>query len=393
MDRKRRIRAEHFWWLGVAAWGLLVVLWRPDPPVSFLEAPSASPRPRGYAIFHDLLERETAGVRRVLGRASQLDDEVGVLVVLAPTEPLPATHRREMMDWVESTGGTLIVGHPIHDPDEGALVEFHAEGMWPVSELTPAPLARPVTAQYVPVHAAEPRDVPSFGHVFHGELTLSEYGAEALLVGDAGETLASSEPYGAGTVIQLAEADLLDNRALGWKQTHLFAAALLDEVGRDKIWAIDESHEGIDAAPSLVRLLGSGAWRPVLLQAVLLAIFLFWWGSARLGRPRGPGGPEAVREVTTLARDIGDFYFRAGQSRWALGRSLEYLKLAIKERGASSAARAAAQAAVTAAEQELARGAGGKTTGGGSVERHAVLIRKIALSQRLLAESSKGKRT
>lgn len=380
----RRVRAEHFWWLAVAAWVALVVLWRPDPPLSMLEAPSSSPRPAGYGIFYDLLARETAGVTRVLGRASRIADEVGVLLVLSPSEPVPAAHRREMMEWVDSGAKTLIVGHPVLGDEGDRLSSFLEDGLWPVSEWSSLSEARQIEVDYTPTQSEGTREVPGFGHTFRGEMTLSEFGAEGLLLGAHGEVLATVEPYGTGTVIQLAEADLLDNRSLGWKRAHLFAAALIDEVGRDEVWAFDEAHEGIEPEPSLVAFLGSGRWRSVALQVLLLGIFFYWWRSMRIGRPAAAAPREEVREVTTMARDVGDFYFRAGESRWALGRTLEYLKLSIKERGAASAERARAVALAAEAEQELGRG----TTGS---ERHAVLIRKMALCQRVMTES-KGKK-
>jgi hypothetical protein len=380
----RRVRAEHLWWLGVAAWVALVVLWRPDPPLSMLDAPSSSPRPAGYAILHDLLARETAGVTRVLGRASQIPDEVGVLLVLSPREPVPAAHRREMMEWVDSAGKTLIVGHPVLGDEGDRLASFLEDGLWPVSEWSSLVEARRIEVGYVPSKPESAREVPGFSHTFRGEMTLSEWTAEGLLLGADGEVLATVETYGSGTLIQLAEADLLDNRSLGWKRAHLFAAALIDEVGREEVWAFDEAHEGIEPEPSLVAFLGSGRWRAVALQVLLLGIFFYWWRSTRIGRPAAAPPREEVREVTTMARDVGDFYFRAGESRWALGRTLEYLKLSLKERGAASAERARAMALAAEAEQELGRG----TTGS---ERHAVLIRKLALSQKAMTES-KGKK-
>jgi hypothetical protein len=379
-----RIRAEHAWWLGLVAWAALVFLWRPEPPLSMLDAPSSSTRPPGYAILHDLLLRETSGVVRVIGRASQISKSVGVLLVLAPTGPVPETHRQEMMDWASSTGGTLIIGYPLLDKDGERVEEFHPDGIWPISSWAPLSETRDIALSYVPVDAAAPRAVPEFSHAFRGEMTLSDWGAESLLLGGNGEVLATTEPYGSGNVVQLAEADLLDNRALGWKTSHLFVAALIDEVGRDKVWAFDESHEGIEPQPSLVALLGSGRWRSVALQVLLLLIFFYWWRSVRLGRPLKAPPRVQVREVTTMAHDMGDFYFRAGESRWALSRTVEHLKLSIKERGAASEDRARAIALVTEAENELSQGRGG-------VERHAMLIRKMALSQRAMAES-KGKR-
>ena len=92
-----------------------------------------------------------------------------------------------------------------------------------------------------------------------------------------------------------------------------------------------------------------------------------------------------VREVTTLARDVGDFYMRAGKSTWALARSLEFLKLTLKGRGVDGDTRKQAETVIRQAEKELERGEE-------DLEKHAFLIKKMAECQRMLARSSKGKR-
>jgi hypothetical protein len=381
-------RAEALWWLALVAWVALAALWRPDPPVSFLDAPSASPRPPGYAVFHDLLERHTAGVRRLLGRADQLPAEVGTLVVLSPSEPVPESHRAEMMDWVASSGGTLLVGHPLPGGDGAPVSAFHREGMWPISEWRQFDRPRRIKAYWPPSLSLEvDRIVPDLVHEYRGELSLSEYGAEALLVGENDEVLASLEGYGSGNVIQLAGADLLDNDSLGRKRTHSLAAALIDLSGADSQWAIDESHEGIESEPSLVRLIGSGRWRAVLLQVLLVGIFAYWWASSRrLVRRRPARKNQGVREVSRLARDIGEFYLRAGRGRWALERSLERLRASLRDKrgAATGAARLEAEQAERLAAEELAAGRE-------SVERCAAMVRSIALAEEKLMESTKGR--
>jgi hypothetical protein len=223
-------------------------------------------------------------------------------------------------------------------------------------------------------------------------MVLSEIGAEAMVSDAAGAVITSVDSYGSGTVIQLADATMLDNSALGYKRAHLFAAALIDEAGRGKVWAFDESHEGIEPEPSLVALLGSGPWRAVLLQALLLALFFYWWASARLARPFPAPPSRRAREVTTLARDVGDFYLRAGRSEWALSRVLERLRRTMKERGRGEAERQAAEDVIAEAAKELAEAAKGLAEGGRNAERHVYLIKKMAICQRVLAESSKGKK-
>jgi hypothetical protein len=218
-----------------------------------------------------------------------------------------------------------------------------------------------------------------------GEMELAEFGAEALVIGEDGGPAVSFERYGAGTLIQIADSGLLDNRSLGWKQTHIFAAALLDEVGRDRVWAFDESHEGVEPEPSLISYLGSGRWRAVVLQVMLLLLFLYWWSTSRIGRPAAAPTSVDVREVTTLARDVGDFYFRAHKSAWALSRTLELFRIALRGRGFAGPEREEAEDLAQQAQAEL-------ESGSDNAEKHVSLIRKMAQSQRRLARSSKGKK-
>jgi hypothetical protein len=307
-----------------------------------------------------------------------------VLVVLSPSRGIDDRDREEMLDWVSSTGGTLVVGHPITDEKGNLLSLFSEEGLWEVSARKDSPPTA-ATLTYLPRRAATPRDVPAFELEVAGEMTLSEMGAEAMVSDAGGRVLVSTETYGSGTVIQLADGTALDNTALGFKRAHLFAAALIDEVGRDKVWAFDEAHEGIEPEPSLVAFIGSGPWRGVLLQVLLLGLFVYWWAAARLARPLPAPPSRRAREVTTLARDVGDFYFRAGRSEWALERVLEHLRRAMKGRGTGGAERQAAEDVAAEAAKELAAGSRG-------AERHVHLIRKMAICQRMLAESSKGKK-
>jgi hypothetical protein len=388
LGRFRHIGSEAGWWLGLLAWALLAALWRPDPPVSFLEAPSASPDPPGYAVFHDLLARRTAGVRRLLGRASQLPERVGVLVVLSPGEPLPAAHRRELLEWAAEPGRTLVLGHPLLD-EERAWLEDVGDGAGDeaagLSRWKPLPARTRIDAVREPSHpAGEGAALPAgFSHAFRGVLEPGD-AAAPMLLGPDGEVLALDEPLGSGRVVQLAAADLLDNRALGWKRTHEFAAALIAAVGADTEWAIDEAHEGIEQEPSLVRLLGSGRWRGVFLVALLLGLFSYWRATARLGRPRPAPPLESPHAAATLARDAGDFTLRAQKSRFALERTLEHLRLVLGQRRVESEAR---REALTAAEQAAREIESGRD----DVERHARLMRKMAIAERRLVESGAGK--
>lgn len=389
MERSRRIGSEAAWWAGIVAWALLVALWRPDPPISYLEAPSNSPRPPGYAVFHDLLARRTEGVRRLLGRASQLPDDVGVLVLLSPSESVPATHRREMLDWASRYGRTLVVGHPILDEERRWIDALDDDGASRLARFE-ALAARSIIEARWSVDFRHGDSLPAvggFSHGFRGVLHSGDEpdGAlEPMLVGAGDEILAAVERHGAGRVVQLAAADLLDNRALGWQRTHEFAAALIEAVGADTEWAIDEAHEGIEQEPSLLRLIGSGPWRGVLLQVLLLGMLAYWRATAHLGRPRAAPAGERPLAAATLARDVGDFTLRARKSRMALERTLEHLRLVLGQRRVESEARREALAAAAEAAAEIERERD-------DVERHVRLMRRMAEAERRLLESGAGK--
>jgi hypothetical protein len=159
---------------------------------------------------------------------------------------------------------------------------------------------------------------------------------------------------------------------------------LIEQFGKGRIWAFDEAYEGIQPSPKFVQLVGASKWRPVFLQIVLMLLLGYWQRSTSFGRRVKGASRRDVREVTTQARDTGDFYFRAQKSRFALSRSLEYLRWQTKMQGADADAKKAAIELVKTGETELE---GGEN----NVDRHAFLVRKMALAGKALESSSKGK--
>jgi hypothetical protein len=383
---RSRISAELFWWLGIAVWILAALFWRPAPSVSFASAPSASPKPLGFAVFHDLVAMNTAGVRRFLGSPSELPGEVGVLALLSPSKPVPRSHREEMLEWVEERGGTLLLGHPVEDPDSGEwLNDFAKDTGFTLCTLAPGEVAESVSLQYLPGADDDVEDaVPPFEAAILREIYAETCPGTLLLIDDQGRFIATMEPLGAGTVVQLAEASLLDNEALGRKRTHRFADRLIDRVGPSALWAFDEAYEGIHPSPKFVQLMGASRWRPVFLQIALILLIGYWRRTASFGRRKRPLFGRNVREVTTQARDIGDFYLRAQKSRYALSRALDYLRMQTKTQGADPEAKGEALALVEAAQAEI-------ETGENNLEKHAHLARKMALAGRKLLRSSKGR--
>lgn len=385
---RNKIRAEHLWWLGVVIWMGAALFWRPAPSISFASAPSANPRPSGFAVFHELVAMEAAGVRRYLGRPSSLPDDVDVLVLLSPTEPVLASHRAEMLEWVAETGGTLIVGHPFFDDGTRELVtDFSIDSDASLCVVVPWEGTINTTLNYVPSETmVSGETIAPFEAPMNAEFYPETCYGDPVLVDDGGRIFATAEQHGAGEIIQISDAGVLDNDSLGRKRAHYFAAALIGRAGRHRNWVFDEAYEGIHPSPKFVRLVGASKWRPIFLQIVLMLLIGYWQRTATFG-PRLPaGGRRDMREVTTQARDIGNFYYRALKSRFALSRSLDYLKSQITIKGADPRAKAAAVALVREGEKQLA-------TGAHDMEKHAYLARKMALAGQTLLRSSKGKVT
>jgi hypothetical protein len=276
------------------------------------------------------------------------------------------------------------VGHPLISEGREQLTSLSADASWELSSWKPLAQARAVLLSYVPLAAESSVDSLQFGHSLSGEMQNSKQGGYPLLLSENGEVAATVDTYGRGTVIQLAASDILGNAALGWKQSHLFSAALIDEVGSDRKWAFDEAHEGIESNPRFMQLVASTRWRAVLLQVVLLLLLGYWWRATRLGKPVRIVQQRQIRAVTTQARDIGDFYRRSGMSRWALSKTLEYLKLALAERGKDSEAQSRAEAVAGQAQEIVG-------TGGNDWDRDIPLSRALAAAQHELGQSSKGK--
>ena len=312
--------------------------------------------------------------------------------MLAPSRNVPAEDRAAMLDWVDEHGGTLIVGHPILGEENEPIENFAGQSRLGFSALCSVLNTEPASLALIDYLDGDgmPFDgLPSFGHSV-GRVIPAERcseiqtgGARSLLVDDQNRTIGTIEPWGAGTVVQLAEAAILGNEAIGAKATHLFAMSLVDRLGRDVVWAFDEAHEGILPEPKFVELIGSSRYRPVFMQLALLLVFAYWWRVFRLGRPRVVPSASALRDVAAQAKNTGDFYHRARKSAWALSRAIEFLKLSLNQRGLDREAKQNALEIIALAEKEQSRQVD-------DVDKHVRIIQRMARVQSQLI-SKKGK--
>ncbi len=388
MPSRVKKRQELAWWGGVVIWLCAVLFWHPAPTVSYDEAPSATTTARGFSIFFDLVATEAAGAIRVLEPPDELPEDVGVLALLSPSEPVSKKHKEQMIDWAVKRSGTLIIGHPILGEDKLPIDSF--KGPFEERACPRVTLAQEVQAEldYTPVHRSdETRAVPTFTHPISSVFDTQACDASAMLINETNEVIVTSRTAGEAKIIEISDVSLLKNASTGWKTTHLFAAALIDEAGRSTRWAFDESHEGIHPKPRFVSMLGATKYRPIFLQIALLVLFGYWWKTYRIGRTLPKEEGRSPRDVAGAAQNTGNFYLRAGKSRWALARSYEHLKLVLKDKGAGADPDTKAQAedALKTAESEL-------RTNIDDMDRHFQLMRRIAYFQRKLTHRSKGKR-
>jgi hypothetical protein len=342
-------RVERGFWVLVGVWLTVVIFWQPQPPPLYTSVPSVNKDPDGFRIFYEMVSKQAESVERTL-RRPELLDRVEVLVLLSPSRGLDSEDRESLMRWVKSAGGTLVVGYPVWTREEGLLKnvfppKVHGDvSVWEAGE------AAVQTVTYTSADLDSPRDVDSFTMKLRGKMVLNDGPAQALALSGNGDVLVSDDVFGSGRIIQLADAALIGNEALGFKKSHLFAAALLDEIGRDRHWVFDESNEGVSIQPSLAPLLGAGSFRALFLYLMLFLIFWYWYKSRRHVRIQKPAMERDVREVTTLATDIGRFYFSARRTNWALSRYLAYFNRRLQLSNLSPAERAAVQETVKAAE-------------------------------------------
>jgi hypothetical protein len=373
-------RVERGFWLLLGVWLVVLIFWQPQPPPLYTNVPSVNKDPDGFRIFYEMVAKQARSVQRTLRRPELLTD-VDVLVLLRPSKGLEEDDREALMRWVKVSGGTLVVGYPIWNRESMLLENVFPEkyhGDVSVWEHQDAVLQ---TVTYVSSELKSPRDVESFTMKLRGKMALNDGPAQALVLSESGDVLVSDDAFGSGRVIQLADTALLGNEALGFKKSHLLAAALLDEIGRDRHWVFDESNEGVSIQPSLAPLIGAGPFRALFLYLLLFFIFWYWYKFRRHVRIHQPPLERDVREVTTLATDIGRFYFSANRTNWALSRYLAYFNRRLQLANMSPAERTAVQKTVKAAEEVNQTGQ--------SSDAQLQMIRKLAAHRAVFRENQK----
>jgi hypothetical protein len=139
-------------------------------------------------------------------------------------------------------------------------------------------------------------------------------------------TLVGALEHQGGTVLVVADPDLLETHGLGRGDNALLLVRLLERLGAGgRALVVDETLHGLEVQPSIVRELLRFPLLLATLQALLVAALLAWAALVRFGRPvappaPAPGGPGQLVESAALLLAQGGYaaealegYFRAAR--------------------------------------------------------------------------------
>ena len=148
---------------------------------------------------------------------------------------------------------------------------------------------------------------------------------EPLVWCDEGTLVGALEHEG-GTVLVVADPDLLETHGLGTGANALLVVRLLERLGvAGRTLVVDETLHGLEVQPSIVRELLRFPLLLATLQALLVAGLLAWAALVRFGRPVAPppppagGSGELVESAALLLSQGGhaaealEGYFRAAR--------------------------------------------------------------------------------
>ena len=300
--------------LGLAVIGERVIATRAEQNIPLS---STSDRPGGASALFEWLtalgfEIETAPLAEF-----DVPDDVGLVFLLSPTEPVTADEWNILKGWV-SSGGVLIVSgsNPVSRL-------FYTELGYELFEdtITPAEDVTFTVEQESPFLTlinfdAEPLEVESELHT----LPLKPTTDQVVHLSADDKPLVVSHPIGLGHVILAPETSIFSNKGLSSKANRNIVLNLVAQQGAGgKIW-VDEWHHGIrELAFDNGQIAGPVDWlrftasgRAVLLVCLLLFVFMLLNGR-HLGRPqplpeslvrRGPA--DYVDALANLTRQTGN---------------------------------------------------------------------------------------
>jgi hypothetical protein len=191
---------------------------------------------------------------------------------------------------------------------------------------TSAPVKPADTTWAIPMSASV-RGLPVVPFRNAGELTLLPDLEPEVLLGDPRrdaegnetdlEPLALTLKHGAGRVIVLASASMLQNAELGASDGGELFVRLLRYYAPNLPVVFDEYHLGIGERRSLMRYLRQMGAAPIALQLAILIALVLWRAGARFGAVLPPA-PAPPPESASFVNALGQLYERSADARGAL---------------------------------------------------------------------------
>jgi hypothetical protein len=242
----------------------------PQEPGLIFSYSSADAGPGGTLALRRWLGALGFETRTIQGNKFAVPEDLELLFVLGPIEPVTVEDARELKRWVEA-GGTLVVASDRGVFDTELFGEFGAalessDGSG--AGISPA-LSRPPFAD---LRTGTARD-----------LVLRD--AAAVLIGREDRALVAVRRTGVGTVYLSSAPDMLANVNLGRAQNDRFVLNLLADVRDGAAIGFDEYHHGEHVPPDLTGLLvNTGPGRAFIFVAFAAFAFVALRGR-RFGSP------------------------------------------------------------------------------------------------------------
>jgi hypothetical protein len=191
---------------------------------------------------------------------------------------------------------------------------------------TPLPV-KPADMTWAIPMSASLRGLPVVPFRNAGELVLMPDLEPEVLLGDPRrdaegnetdlEPLAVTLKHGAGRVIVLASASMLQNAELGSSDGGELFVRLLRHYAPNVPVVFDEYHLGIGERRSLMRYLRQMGAAPIALQLAILIALVLWRAGARFGAVLPPA-PAPPPESASFVNALGQLYERSADARGAL---------------------------------------------------------------------------
>jgi Domain of unknown function (DUF4350) len=250
-----------------------------QPPVPPAVPTTRSTAAEGVQLLYEWVGRMGYTPRRLEFRDYAVDEDVHMLVILSPTEPISESEARLTLDWVER-GGTLILA----DDTSNLLGADNAL----LAELQIAVAASPEIELVEQAESLQPAfDQPPVGtlDVRAGRYLQPSRDDYAALAGTPEAPLLAGLRHGSGYIYLSSTVRPFTNDGLRNEQNARLVLNMLRRVPIGGTVIFDEIHHGYIRPPAPTAAVMSSPWGWAGLYALLVVALYLAVGGRRFGRP------------------------------------------------------------------------------------------------------------